>query len=172
VRDLQRAIAKTHWSGSAPTLVVRPHPKNPAGWNTGAAEGVLVAPGTAFPDSEAEKNDLAATVRHADAVVALNTSLFIDAAILGTPTIALSLPRERALHRDPSELRHFEHLSRAGFLERASSADEVVALIERLRSEGDQRVAARTRFIERFIRPHGLDRPAASLLADRLASSA
>src|SRR5207247_736455 len=107
VRDLQRGLAEARWPESAPSLVVRPHPKNPAGWSAVEADGVLVSSDAAFPDSEIEKNDLAAIVRYADAVVALNTSLFIDAAILGTPTIALSLPQERALHRDPSQLRHF-----------------------------------------------------------------
>jgi hypothetical protein len=167
VRALADAVRAHDWKGSGPpTIVVRPHPNNPSGWDALAAEGVLVRPGTRFPSSAAAQDDLVHLIEHADAVIGINTSLFIDAAVLGVPTIAPVLEGERVSNR----LTHFGHLVRAGILEQPADVYGAAEALVALRFEGDARAAARKEFVNTFIRPLGLERPAAAATAKRLAS--
>jgi hypothetical protein len=167
VRGLAAAVREQDWSSPGPpTIVVRPHPNNPAGWDALDTEGVIVRPGTQFPGSPAAQDDLVQLIEHSDAVIGINTSLFIDAAILGVPLVAPALEGDRV----PNRLTHFGHLVRAGILDRPADMREAARLLVALRLEGDTRAAAREAFVGSFIRPLGLDRPAAASTSERLAS--
>lgn len=171
VVSLLRALHAVDWGAEgAPLLVVRPHPNNPTGWSRVHADGLLVQETSGFPTGEDARNELALLLAHADAVIGLNTSLFIDAAILDVPAVALSLSTYEKRDRVPNRLTHFEHLVRAGFLSHADDPAAASSLLVKLRRDGDFGHANRIAFVRRFIRPQGLDRPAAGLVAERLAS--
>jgi hypothetical protein len=170
VLALAQAIRAAKWPGPPPELIVRPHPRNSSGWEDVMPQ-IHVWPTPSFPDSALAKAELVGTVKHADAVVALNTSLFVDAAVLGTPAIALAPPPGTTADQDPTRLEHFRHLTEGRFLDRARNVEEVVSVLQRLRTAGDERAALRAEFVRAFVRPLGLDRSPSTILAQRLASA-
>jgi hypothetical protein len=63
---------------------------------------------------------------------------------------------------------HFHYLleENGGFLRVASSLDEHARQLARVLDEDAAGAERRRRFVESFVRPHGLDRPATPILAD------
>jgi hypothetical protein len=99
-------------------------------------------------------------------VVGLNTSAFIDAAIIGRPSFAI-LPRE---FRDSQEgTLHFRHLLEAGggLLTVADSVEEHWAQLSEV-LEGRRPPVPHERFIEAFVRPRGVDVAATGAMADAI----
>jgi len=98
-------------------------------------------------------------------VIGINTTAMIEAAIVGKPVLTILEPtfaQEGTLH--------FHHLleENGGFLHAASSLDEHLAQLRRVLDEGEADAERRRRFVESFVRPHGLDRPATPIFADAL----
>jgi hypothetical protein len=122
------------------------------------------------PDNRADFYD---AIYHSAAVVGINTSAMIEAAIIGRPV--LSMLAEEFSGTQEGTI-HFHHLlpENGGCVRVASTLEEHVRqLSERLHDPEGAREEAR-RFIASFIRPHGLDRPATPIFADaieRLAQS-
>jgi hypothetical protein len=167
VGDLAAAIAATPWvEDRRPRVVVRPHPTLRTAWEARTGGAISLAP-AAFPVSEREKDELAVVVGNADAVVGLNTSLFLDAAVLGVPTLALSVPGERS----PAAIAHFDHLVRGGFVTQVADAGAAAEELARLRREGDRLQDVRESFVASFLRPCGLELRSAAVAAERLASN-
>jgi hypothetical protein len=105
------------------------------------------------------------SLHHCAAVVGLNTSAMIEAAIVGRPVFSI-LAEEFAGTQEGTI--HFHHLlpENGGCVRIASSLDEhVEQLTGRLRDPEASR-AETERFVAHFIRPHGLGRPATPLFAD------
>jgi hypothetical protein len=124
--------------------------------------GAAVAP----PVVRDRPQDLYDQVFAADAVVGLNTSAEIEAAIVGRPVLTVKAG-ELAPGQEGSV--HFRYLlaEEGGFVRTAETLDEHVAqLAEAL--EHDPLAAERQRFLASFVRPRGLDRPAGPLLADEI----
>jgi hypothetical protein len=146
-------------------VLVRPHPRSVRQWS-----GVEVAAWgrTGLALSRALNADqlLYDVLSHSAAVVGLNTSAQIEAGIVGTPVCTLLRPR---FERGQQQTLHFHYLLRqhGGFVEVAADFTEHRRhLADAIEGRHD---AARTRqFIERFVRPQGLDRPATPLLADAI----
>lgn len=170
VRRLGTALLDLEWREEPPILVVRPHPRNAANFDEPLGANVVVMPAPGFPDTPAARRELHGLLRHAEAVIGLNTSLFIESAIVGTPVIAMSLVGDVEHERMPSSLTHFDHLLSAGFLHRVRGPEEVAAELVNLRQRND-REAATAAFVEAFVRPQGLGRSAARLVAERLTCS-
>jgi hypothetical protein len=168
--EVARAIRAREWGGRPPTVVVRPHPRNTLGWDRISEPGVLVWRRPAFPDTASAKSDLLASLVHADAVIGLNTSFFIDAAIVGTPAIALGPGANEHHERNPTQVSHFEHLLKADFMHLVDDPSEAARVLADVLENGDCKVEQRRAFVTDFIRPHSLDRPAAEVVAERLAS--
>ena len=106
------------------------------------------------------------SIFHAAAVAGLNTSAFIDAAIIGRPSFAL-LPPE---FRDSQEgTLHFHYLLEAG-----GGALTVAGSPEQHRSQLAEALEApsvavpHARFVEAFVRPRGIEVAATDVLADAL----
>lgn len=150
-------------------VVVRPHPQHAAQWDgVGLPSGAVVhPPAGAQPDEGAARADFFEALSHAAAVVGVNTSALIEAGIVGRTV--LSVADERFAATQEGTL-HFRYLlaENGGFVQHARSRDEHLAqLAAAVRGSGDD--GPRTRaFVERFVRPHGLDRPAAPILADAI----
>ena len=158
-----------------PKILVRPHPKNLTGWDALGDPDVVVWPGSAFPTSDDQRRGLVGSLQHADAVVGLNTTLFLEAAAVNRPCLAMRLGsidevsgiRHRFL---PTDLVHFDFLTEGGFVEVAETIDQAARALVRIARGEDDRAAARQAFVHRFLRPGGLERDAGEVAARRLAA--
>jgi hypothetical protein len=103
----------------------------------------------------------------ADAVVGLNTSVMIEAAILRKPV--LTFENHTSSNSQQDNL-HYRYLADSCFLHRAADLKEHFAqLIEVL--ENPQHSAGQADlFIESFVRPLGRDQSASQLLSDKFIS--
>ena len=150
-------------------ILVRPHPYNCHAWDP---DPLFDLPGAVFfprrgynpidPDNRADFYD---SIHHSDAVVGINTSAMIEAAIIGRPVF--SMHAEEFADTQEGTI-HFHHLlpENGGCVRIASTLDEHVRqLSERLRDPEGARAEAR-QFVSSFIRPNGLDHPATPIFAD------
>ena len=156
-------------------VLVRPHPQNGEQWreaDLSGLAGIAVWPrGGADPVDSASRADFHDTLEFCAAVVGINTSALIESAVVGRPVLTILAADFRETQEGTL---HFEHLRRAGggVLIEASDLDEHIAQLSAV-LRGDDGFAARNRrFLEVFVRPHGLEHPAASLLADALERAA
>jgi hypothetical protein len=152
------------------SVIVRPHPKHADQWNGvdlhefGAAE--IWPRGGELPVTEQQRNDFFDTLYHSAAIVGLNTSAQIEAAIVGRPILVLIDPDAPAAREGTLETLHFRYLSdpEHGVVEVAQTTEEHMAqLSDALRHA---RMERGRKFVEEFVRPRGLDQPAAPILAD------
>ena len=157
-------------------VILRPHPQNVIGWDTLDVDEpgkTIVWPriGTAPTDDE-KKTEFFDTLYHASAVVGINTSALIEASIVGRPVLTLVsdhfTTQEGTLHfsyiahdnngqgvvtvaRDWDK--HLEQL--------AAALDAPSTYQERIKS-----------FLTKFVRPNGLDAPAAPAAVDAVERAA
>ena len=148
-------------------VLVRPHPYNGQAWRAqdfDGLDGVTVWPRGGYdPIDETNRIGLFDSLFHCDAVVGINTSAMIEAAIVGRPVLGIETP---AFAGSQDGTLHYRHLlpENGGFLRVSSSFEAHVAqLAEALRNPAATREEV-TRFVRSFIRPHGLDTPATDVL--------
>ncbi len=87
----------------------------------------------------------------------------IEAAIVGKSVLTVLAPefaQEGTLHF------HYLLEENGGFLNVASSLEEHLSQLGGVLDREDSDAQQRLRFVESFVRPHGLDRPATPILAD------
>lgn len=151
-------------------LLVRPHPQNARQWQnvelSREFDNVAFWPKTGVnPIGGAAREEYFDSMYHAEAVVGVNTSAMIESGIVGRPVYSVRADEFAATQEGTL---HFQHLKNVegGLLHLAADLDEHVDQLSRLLAgDGDERRSAR-RFIEAFIRPHGLDVPATPLVVD------
>jgi hypothetical protein len=172
VMNLARALARLGEGGAA-QLLVRPHPVNRRGWDEFTAAGVRVWASPEFPNTPAAKSDLYNSLYHSAGVVGLNTSVFLEAAILDRPGItffshepAAAVAGEAA--EQHAEFLHFRYLLDGGFLETVTDAEECARTMRAIVEGRDDKQAARREFVRRFLRPAGLGTPARRVAAETL----
>ncbi len=152
-------------------VLVRPHPTNGAVWAEhplGDLENVAVWPPVGDDPTDAERRAaFYDSIHHSAAVVGANTTALIDAAIVGRRTFSIVLPELRGAQE---ETLHFHYLlpEHGGALTVAHSVEEHVEQLRALLAAPDSDGAWRETFLTGFVRPNGLDRPAAPLLVDDL----
>ena len=165
-------------------LLVRPHPDLPL------AEGTWMSEERTFrwPDFEPEprvrtlfddpralmltsaygaQQMLFESIFHSVAVVGLNTSAEIEAAIVGRPVLTILTD---ASHADGQHTTlHFHYLTKTngGFVEVARSLDEHVAALAQTIESPPSTTAIRER-VAAFIRPAGWERAASDVLAEAI----
>jgi hypothetical protein len=144
-------------------IMVRPHPMNATIWNDFTAENVVVWP------PEGELADIPTTQQnyfhsmfYSQAVVGVNTTAMIEAAVVDKPCVTILTERYQATQTGRG---HFQHLLKADFLEVAHGFGEAASVIERILAGEDVKAANRRKFVREFVRPCGLDRSVASLFA-------
>ena len=105
------------------------------------------------------------SLSHSAAVVGINTTAMIEAAIVGKSVLTVLSPE----FAQESTL-HFDYLleENGGFLHVAGSLDEHVVQLGHVLAEDAEGAERRRRFVESFVRPHGLDRPATPIFADAI----
>jgi hypothetical protein len=160
------------------SILVRPHPYNALDTDLEALRRLEDLPGVAiYP----RRNDLVMTaaahqeyfdaIHHAAAVVGINTTAMIEAAIVGRGVHVLLSKRLR----DVQEGRpNFSYLVSAGggLLTTATTvADHARGLVRAIRGEDERDCRdKRERFLRAFVRPQGLETPATPLMVDALES--
>ena len=147
-------------------VMVRRHPSRRDPWPPLEHPRLRLFPdASAVPDTEESRRRLFNSIHHSRAVVGINTTVFLEAAILDRPTVALLDPEKDHFQ---AGLVHFRYLLDAGYLELAHDAAQVAARILAIRDGEDAGRAPRRAFVASFIRPLGLGRPAAAILAQAL----
>jgi hypothetical protein len=170
---VRRWLAAVRTAEPETGVLVRPHPQNNAQWagvDLGDAQAAIWPPAGSDPVDEPAQAEYFDSMYHSAAVVGVNTSGLIESAIVGRPVHTILDPAFRETQRGTL---HFEHIAgEDGVLLVASSMEEH---LEQLAGsiEGTDSGERRRAFLERFVRPFGLDRPATPIFADaveRLAS--
>ena len=172
VRDWIQALRTSHVPGLARLgILVRPHPDRRGPWSTIDVTGVDNAavwppdrPNSVVPAARGEYFD---SLHHSAAIVGINTSAMVEGAVIDRPVLTVRLPE---FEQSQGGTLHFDHLlpENGGPLVVASSLAEHVAQVAGSIDE-PAGVSQRNRaFVERFIRPNGLERPATEQLVDAI----
>lgn len=151
VRDWVRAIrASSDPALARMNILVRPHPQRLDEWPEKRIDGAAVSGSNPIDDES--RADYFDSLYYSGAVVGLNTSALVEAAIVDRPVFTILLPE----FRDNQEgTFHFHYLLTigSGFLNAARTLEEHVGqLAARARGEPPRPNAP---FVERFIRPRG-----------------
>jgi hypothetical protein len=149
------------------SVIVRPHPANDDQW-----EGVDLSelPGVALwshKSSVQADQGLYDSLYHSAAVVGLNTSAMIEAAIVGRPV--LTIGAEEFAGGQQGTL-HFWYLlaDSGGVVTMARGFDEHIQQLATALAGGEEIRARSRRFVQSFARPRGLDKDAAPLMVDEI----
>jgi hypothetical protein len=104
---------------------------------------------------------------YCDAVVGINTSAMIEAAIVGRPVLSVLVPEFAASQEGTL---HFRHLlpENGGCLQVASTFEEHTRQLAAVLHEPAAARAGSARFVASFVRPHGLDKPCVPIVAGRI----
>jgi hypothetical protein len=148
-------------------VLVRPHPYNCAAWETADFSdlpAVGIWPRRAYNAVDAvNRRGFFDSLYHSTAVVGINTSAMIEAAILGKPVLSMlngefSGTQEGTLH--------FHHLlpENGGFLRLAATLEAHVEQLAGVIADPGAARAETERFVGSFIRPQGRDLAATPVL--------
>ena len=156
-------------------LLIRPHPQNADQWrdvSLDETDGVAIWPRAgANPVDSDSRSVYFDSMFYSSAVVGVNTSALIESSILGKPVYTI-LTDEFAGTQDGTL--HFQHLKNVngGLLHVAHNLSEhAEQLAHSLDDTGEVALRSR-RFVEAFVRPCGLDRPAGEEFANALEAAA
>jgi hypothetical protein len=169
VTNLAKALAR-EFGDHAPTLVVRPHPTNPAPFKTFSHPGVVVHPqGGDQADSPESWQEYYDQLANATCVFGLNTTAFLEAVVANRPCLTIVIDTYW-----PAQGRtgHFRHLLKGEFLEICRDMNDVAAHVRRIMNGADDRAEQRREFTRWFIRPSGLDVPASDVVASVIETAA
>lgn len=176
VRFVNRWIAAVRASANPDLrdafVIIRPHPGNVEPWS---ANG-LTAPNTAiFPSSypagvmltDSEVEAFWHSLLASSAVVGINTTAMIEAAIVGRPVFSV---RDASFAHSQQQTLHFDYLTTAqgGFTLVANTLSEHVAQLEEVLAEKEPNFRGAVRFVERFVRPLGMKTPATIHVCDAI----
>lgn len=150
-------------------VIIRPHPGNTETWDgVGLDGGAVVHPerysGIPLADNEVEA--FGRCLQGCDAVVGVNTTAMIEAAIFERPVLTI---RDGNFAHSQAQTLHFAHLTVGdGCVVEARTLAEHVAQLDAALRDPAPHVASARRFVARFVRPLGVDRPATEHLCDAL----
>jgi hypothetical protein len=153
------------------SILIRPHPFNSSHWaqaDLGGLENAAIFPRhEANPVNEADRADYFDSLFHSEAVVGINTSAMIEAAIVGRTVHTLLDPLFSGTQEGTL---HFRYLlpENGGFLRVAHSMDEHVQQLADTLDHPSAGAAQLDAFVRAFVRPHGLTTAATPLQADAL----
>jgi hypothetical protein len=156
-------------------ILIRPHPYNGWVWadvDMSAYPGVAVWPrGKYNPIDPANRNDFFDSLYYSRAVVGINTSAMIEAAIVGRPVH--SIVTDDFASTQEGTL-HFHHLlpENGGFLQVGRGLDHHAELLAASLAEENAAREQTRRFVAWFLRPNGVDRDCTPQFADAVAQVA
>jgi hypothetical protein len=152
-------------------VLVRPHPYNGRAWNPdvfAGVPGVAVWPRGGYdPVDEASRAGLFDSLFYCDAVVGINTSAMIEAAIVGRPVLSIETPQFAGTQDGTL---HYRYLlpENGGFLRVATSFDDHVRQLGAVLADPAGTRHELQRFVHAFIRPQGLEQPSMPRLVEAL----
>jgi hypothetical protein len=149
------------------SILVRPHPAHLKPWK-GVSLGARNAAVWTEKETMNADQGLFDSLFHARAVVGLNTSAMIEAGILGKPVHTIVLDEFAG---GQEETLHFDYLraEKGGLLHEARTLEDHVEQLSASLDAGETARERDRRFIERFVRPHGLDVPVTPIVAAEIA---
>jgi hypothetical protein len=152
-------------------VLVRPHPQNTIVWKSvdlGDLHNVTLWPRDgANPVDSDSRSEYYDSIHHSAAVVGVNTSAQIESAIVGRGVHTLLVPEFRDTQEGTLHFRHLRNVN-GGLLLVASDIVAHVAQLEAAIADPEAAAARCRRFIEAFVRPHGLGEPATPRLVAAL----
>jgi hypothetical protein len=147
-------------------VLIRPHPERRAEWEEEdwSADGRTVIAGH-NPVSDTAKADYFDALTHADAVIGVVTSAFLEAAIAGRPVLTV-MPDHLQPHQEG--MLHFRYLLEVedGLLLAARTLDAHVTQLSGVLAGTVEYRERQARFLRAFVRPRGLDVPATPVFVE------
>ncbi len=156
-------------------VVIRPHPFNSEAWETADMSDlgpVTIWPKARYtPASETSRNGFFDSLYYCAAVVGINTSAMIEAAILRKPVLSLLTPE---FARTQEETVHFHYLlpENGGFLRVASDVKRHLEQLAEVLLAPDVSRSELEHFVASFLRPHGVGESATPRLVAALEGAA
>jgi len=156
-------------------VLIRPHPQNARQWENvdfSGLENVTVYPAAgADPVDRRRKDQFFDSIHHSALVVGVNTSAQIESAIVGRSVFTLLTPEFSDTQQGTL---HFAHLAadEDGLLHVAETFEEHAHQLAEALRDPDADDARRRAFLERFVRPNGLEEAGAPRLADAIEAAA
>jgi hypothetical protein len=152
-------------------VLVRPHPQNAGQWRgvelRELGNVTIWPPEGAQPDAGAARDDFFDSLAHSAAVVGINTSALLEAAILGKSVLTPLVPEFAGTQNGTLHFRYLLY-ENGGFVHTAATLDQHADQLADALLRGDEHAEQTSRFVELFLRPHGLERSAAPILADAI----
>ena len=151
------------------SVLVRPHPYNSLHWDDADlsefGEVAIWPRDGANPVNEGDRTEYFDSIYHSAAVVGINTSAMVEAAIIGRPVLTLT---GGEFAETQTGTVHFRHLlpENGGFLRSAGALDQHLAQLAEVLESPDRVHEELETFVASFIRPHGLNTPATQIFAD------
>jgi hypothetical protein len=148
-------------------IIIRPYPKALSDWRKfdgSRFENVILWPAVeVFSPADEARAEFYDTLFYCSAVVGANTTAMLEANILGKTVLSV-LVRDFA----QKETLHFPYLQleNGGFLQIAPTLEEHIVQLGRALRDPTGDAETRRRFLESFVRPGGIDRSAAPILAE------
>lgn len=154
-------------------VLLRPHPYRVDDWfatDFSDFENVVVHPGPdmTIPVDDDQRADYFDSIYHAAAVVGLNSSAMIEAAIIGRSVLAMIVPE---FHDSQEGTFHFSYLLEAngGPVRTSATLEEHLGQLRQTLDGRDDALRRQSReFVERFVRPHGIGQPATPIAVDAI----
>ena len=156
------------------SVLIRPHPTAVERWRrvdlTGLGSVAIWMRDRPLPIGVDDRAEYFDALYHCSALVAINSTSMIEAAIVNRPVHTIAIPEFALMQHD---LLHFHYLllPQGGFLCEASSFEEHARLLAEDLRDPAAGQAARRRFIESFIRPLGADSATFRLVDEMVAVS-
>jgi hypothetical protein len=149
-------------------VLVRPHPERVDWRNESLNEfsNAEIWPRTVGNSIAPEaRSDYFDSLYHAAAVVGINTSAMIEAAIVGRPVLTVLAPEFRESHDGTL---HFRYLrpGHGGFLREAGTLEEHRRQLAHAVRDPRSAQEDNNRFVRTFIRPLGIEQPCTPILVD------
>ncbi len=141
-------------------ILIRPHPERLEQWKGVDLSGYArVAVAGRNPIDDRSRDEYFDSLFFSCAVVGLVTSAFLEAAVVGRPVLTVMKPEYR-MHQMGSP--HFRYLVEVegGLLHTAGDWPGHIRQLESISSNEAAEQQRLTRFIEAFVRPFGISRPA------------
>ena len=155
------------------SVLIRPHYSNMETWATVNWPDVDRAPSDpgvgatviyprqrpSLPMTDLDASDYFHSLFFAEAIVGINTSAMVEAAIVGRPVLTVRTP---AFGDTQSETMHFRYLLPAGggCVQASATFEEHLAQLRQTLADPDRDAAQRAQFVRRFVRPNGIERSA------------
>jgi hypothetical protein len=149
------------------SVLVRPHPAHQEQWESVDFSSLPHVSIWSHKSVMQADQGLYDSLTHCAAVIGLNTSAMIEAAIVGRPVLTVAAPEFAGGQQGTL---HFWYLltQNGGIVSLAETMEEHIRQVAGALA-GDPGVAERCRrFVQSFVRPHGLDRPAAPIMVEEI----